>query len=91
MKEFEKLLQQAKDSPNNLRFGDLCKLAELFGFIKSRQRGSHILYSHPQITDVRQSVISFQEGSSGKAKPYQVKQLLSKIEEYNMRPSVKRS
>ena len=32
MSKIEKLLLKAEDNPQNMRFGEICKLAEHFGF-----------------------------------------------------------
>ena len=91
MTEWDKLLEQARNSPNNMRFTDLCKLAELAGFIRRKgRRGSHLLFHHPGIADAYDSAIPLQEGHSGKSKPYQVKQLLDLIEGYNLGPLERR-
>ena len=90
MAEWEKLLQQARNSPNNTRFRDLCKLAELAGFIKIRQRGSHIWFYHPDISDSYDCGITLQEGRDGKAKPFELRQLLGRIENYDLKPKKKR-
>lgn len=73
----KKLLQKALSAPNNLRFGDMVKLAENFGFRLSRSRGSHHIFVHPQIRELLQEV-------RGEAKPYQVGQLLKLVEKYNL-------
>lgn len=71
-----KLLDKAANSPKNLRFEDLCALAECYGWVFQRQCGSHHIYMHPGID----SLMNFQP-RNGKAKPTQVKQLLDAIEE----------
>jgi hypothetical protein len=77
----DSLLDKAKYSPNNLRFQDLCKLAELYGFKFRRSIGtSHKIYSHPKVP----KLMNFQN-DHGKAKPYQVRELLDAIEEYELK------
>jgi predicted RNA binding protein YcfA (HicA-like mRNA interferase family) len=73
MGRFEKLLQRATEAPGNLRFSDLCTLAEMAGFVFDRAGGSHKIYKHPA-----GGMMNFQD-VNGKAKPYQVKQLLDYI------------
>jgi hypothetical protein len=75
----KKLLQRALSSPNNLRFGDMVKLAENFGFRLSRSSGSHHIFVH---ADVRE-LLNLQE-VRGKAKPYQIGQFLKLVEKYNL-------
>jgi predicted RNA binding protein YcfA (HicA-like mRNA interferase family) len=74
-----KLLQQALHSPHNLRFTDACALAAAFGFRLARTRGSHHILIHPEIPEL----LNLQE-VGGKAKAYQVRQLLRLIERYNL-------
>lgn len=75
----EKILEQARAGARNLRFADLCRLAEALGFRLSRVRGSHHIYSHPSVPEL----INLQS-VNGKAKPYQVRQLLDLVERYNL-------
>lgn len=75
----QKLLERALAGPKNFRFGDLVRLVEAFGFRLERVSGSHHVFVHP---DVRE-VLSLQS-AKGKAKPYQVQQFLSLVEEYNL-------
>jgi len=58
-----------------VRFRDLCKVCEHF-FGKSRQGGtSHRVYKTPWQGDPRVNI----QGHKGKAKPYQVRQVLKAI------------
>lgn len=76
----EKLLTKATNSPNNLRFTDLCKLAECYGWVPRPQNGtSHAIYLNPQLGNDAGSLMNFQN-RNGQAKPKQVKQLLEAIE-----------
>ncbi|MEJ7577831.1 MAG: hypothetical protein WKF74_12610 [Pyrinomonadaceae bacterium] len=80
MSRCEKLLNKAKNAPHNLRFEELCKLAECHGWEFVRQDGtSHAQYMHPALGNSVGSLMNFQE-KNGKAKRYQVKQLLDAIE-----------
>ena len=74
-----KLLQKALSSPANLRFEEACALARAFGFHPSRVKGSHHIFAHPSVREL----VNLQE-VRGKAKPYQVKQLLVLVEGYNL-------
>lgn len=76
MSKIEKILRAAQNNPENLRFNELCQLAEAYGFVFSRQKGSHSIYKRPG----QMSVMTFQD-DRGKAKAYQVKQLLAAIDE----------
>ena len=70
-----KLFQLARDNPAGLRFRDLCRLAEAFGFVFQRQKGSHRVYKYPGLWQI----MIFQD-DHGTAKAYQVRQLLDCIE-----------
>jgi hypothetical protein len=76
MSDLEKLLTQLKTNPRNCRFQDLCKICDYY-FGKPRQnKGSHRIYKTPWPGDPRINIQNHQ----GKAKVYQVKQVLSAIE-----------
>ena len=76
MPNCDKLLEHAKNSPSGLRFAELCALAECFGFVAARQSSSHCVYKYPG----RLQLMNFQS-VGGRAKEYQVNQLLSAIED----------
>jgi HicA toxin of bacterial toxin-antitoxin, len=75
----EKLLEKALNSPQNLRFAEALKLAEAFGFQVARVRGSHHILRRPGVPEL----LNFQN-VGGKAKPYQIKQLIEIVEAYNL-------
>jgi predicted RNA binding protein YcfA (HicA-like mRNA interferase family) len=74
-----KLLAKALSSPANLRFAEMQRLVEAFGFRLLRVTASHHIYGRPGNAEQ----INLQE-VSGKAKPYQVRQFLRLIERYNI-------
>ena len=76
----EKLLERlAADKLSNVAFADLCRLAEAFGFRLERVRGSHHIYTH-QEQPVRLNL----QDRHGEAKPYQIRQLIAIVEDYNL-------
>ena len=75
----QKLLKKLLSGSKNIHFSDAKACAEAFGFRLDRINGSHHIYLHPDIPDM----INLQD-VNGKAKPYQVKQLLQIIELYNL-------
>jgi len=80
MARCEKLLEKAKNSPHNLRFEEICALAECHGWEFVRQDGtSHKVYLHPALGNSAGALMNFQS-KDGKAKRYQVRQLLDAIE-----------
>jgi predicted RNA binding protein YcfA (HicA-like mRNA interferase family) len=72
-----KRLEEARANIISLRFGNLCALAECFGWIFIRQSGSHRIYKRSGST----VLMNFQEDRNGRAKPYQVRQLLAAIDQ----------
>lgn len=74
-----KLLRKALSSSKNMHFSELVALAEAFGFRLSRVSGSHHIFVHPQV----QELINLQD-VGGQAKPYQVRQLLRLVEQYDL-------
>ncbi len=74
-----KLLQKLLSDSKNIRFGEACACAEAFGFGLSRINGSHHIYVHPEIPEL----VNLQN-VGGKAKAYQIKQLLQIIERHNL-------
>lgn len=81
MAKCDKLLEKAKNSPNNLRFNEIRKLAECYGWVFDRQNGtSHAIYLHPSLGKSPDALMNFQN-NKGKAKPGQVRQLLNAIED----------
>jgi len=75
----QKLLRKVLSGSKNIRFAEIMKLAEAFGFCLSRTAGSHHIMVHP---DVPQPLNLQEVGDQ--AKPYQVRQLLKLVEQYNL-------
>ena len=76
----KKLLSKLLSGSKNIRFAEAVSCAELFGFKLTRVRGSHHVFTHPRVSEL----INLQN-VQGKAKSYQVKQLLKIIESYDLR------
>ena len=74
-----KLLRQALQSPTNLRFSEALQLAEAFGFHHVRTSGSHYILSRPGVPQL----VNLQN-VGGKAKGYQIRQLLKLVEKHNL-------
>lgn len=72
----EELLAKFEMSPQNVKFVELVKVCDtIFG--KARQSGSsHRVYKTPWQGDPRVNI----QNAKGKAKPYQVKQILRAVE-----------
>ena len=63
----------------NIRFDDLARLLAELGFELARIRGSHHVFTHPAIPQP----LSLQP-VGGQVKPYQLRQVLRLLEEYNL-------
>lgn len=74
-----KLLQKLLSGSKNIRFSEAVAGAEMFGFRLDRISGSHHIFVHPDVSEL----VNLQD-VKGKAKPYQIKQLLQVIERYNL-------
>lgn len=77
MAKCKKLLRRAKRGAT-LKIDELRQLLRCYGFELARSRGSHELWKHPSLPG---TLINIQAGSSGDAKPYQVRQVLAAIED----------
>ena len=74
-----KLLKKLMSGSKNVRFAEATAVAEAYGFKLDRVSGSHHIYVHPGIPEL----INLQN-VKGKAKTYQIKQLLKIVEKYNL-------
>jgi len=64
----------------SIDFQALCTLLPHIGYQAWRRHGSHHLFVHPD----RPENINIQPGASGKAKPYQVKQVRDLLRKYGL-------
>jgi hypothetical protein len=70
-----KIVQQMQGNPSNISFSDLCKVCDYY-FGKPRQdSSSHRIYKTPWPGDPRINI----QNDKGKAKAYQVKQILKAL------------
>ncbi len=76
MANVEDILARMREEPKNIRFTDLCKVCNFY-FGKPRQGGSsHRVYKMPWKGDPRINI----QNHKGKAKVYQVRQVLRAVE-----------
>jgi hypothetical protein len=76
MVKIDDILLQMKRNPKNVKFRDLCKVCDLyFGDVRQKS-GSHRIYKTPWQGDPRINI----QNHRGKAKAYQVKQVLMAID-----------
>jgi hypothetical protein len=72
MATIEDIIKEMEQNPKGIRFNVLCKVCEFY-FGEPRQKGSsHRIYQTPWIGDPRNNI----QNDKGKAKIYQVKQVL---------------
>ena len=74
MGRWQRLVETARRSPANVGFEELCRLVERLSFVERRRAGSHRIYRHSTRPEL--PLINLRAGPSGKAKPYQVRQVL---------------
>ncbi|OYT92519.1 MAG: toxin HicA [Burkholderiales bacterium PBB3] len=76
MAQVEKILEMMRREPGNVSFNDFKKVCESY-FGAPRQDGSsHAIFKTPWPGDPRVNI----QNAKGKAKPYQVRQVLQAIE-----------
>lgn len=71
-----KILAQMRANPSNIRYEDLAKVCEHNFGPPRTSGGSHAVFKTPWPGDPRVNI----QNDHGKAKPYQVRQVLSAIE-----------
>ncbi len=76
-----KLLERLANSRNNVRFSDFERLVLALGFRRVDGQGSHRTYEHAKHLEARLNL----QPVDGEAKPYQIKQLLTMVDAYNLR------
>lgn len=74
-----KLLAVAHRNPADMRFSELVRLLKALGYTLARTTGSHQIFTADNLP-----MVNLQK-SKGKAKPYQVRQVLSIIETHNLK------
>jgi len=75
----KKALRKILSGSKNIRFKEAIGVAEAFGFKLDRVSGSHHIFVHPGVPDLLNL-----QNAKGRAKPYQLKQLLKIIEKHNL-------
>jgi hypothetical protein len=74
----EDILEAARRNPRDIRFAELVRLVEALGFKRRRTSGSHHIFKAPGLP-----LINLQS-EGGKAKPYQVRQVIDLVEQYKL-------
>lgn len=76
MTKIEDLLIKVQRNPKDVRFSELCKICDKFFGEPRQKKSSHRIYKTPWQGDPRVNI----QNDKGKAKIYQVKQVLLAIE-----------
>jgi hypothetical protein len=76
MTKIDDILMQMKRNPKDVKFTDLCKICENFFGEPRQSASSHRIYKTPWQGDPRINI----QNNRGKAKTYQVKQVLLAME-----------
>ncbi len=76
MTKIDDLLEKIRRNPKDVRYSDLCKICDHFFGEPRQQKSSHRIYKTPWEGDPRVNI----QSSKGKAKIYQVEQVLLAIE-----------
>lgn len=76
MKAPKKILDRMRREPANVSFGELKRVCEEFFGKPSQTGGSHLIFKTPWPGDPRINI----QNSGGKAKAYQVRQVLAAID-----------
>ena len=76
MASVEEIIAALRNNPKGVRFADLVKVCDAYFGTPRRASGSHRVYRTPWPGDPRVNI----QDKRGKAKPYQVRQVLSAIE-----------
>lgn len=81
----KELIRKFKNNPKDVKFSDLCKVCDYY-FGEPRQSGSsHRIYKTPWQGDPRVNI----QNHKGKAKAYQVKQVLKAIDKLEVEHGTK--
>ena len=76
----QKLLEKILAGSKNIRFEEFIGLVEGFGFTLARVRGSHHIFEHSTVPELLNL-----QNHKGQVKPYQVRQFLQLVEQYQLR------
>ena len=76
VRKTEKTLQQMRNSANNVRYSDLCRVCDEYFGAATQEGTSHRVYD---VAIPGTPPVNIQVGKNSKAKPYQVRQVLKAI------------
>ncbi|MDR2733738.1 MAG: type II toxin-antitoxin system HicA family toxin [Spirochaetota bacterium] len=76
----QKLLQQILSNQKNVKYNDFVTILEAYGFYHARAEGSHNIFRNVSVKEITNI-----QNVHGEVKPYQIRQLFSLIEKYNLK------
>jgi hypothetical protein len=76
MSKIEEVVAAMRQNPKNVRYADLCRVCDHYFGVPRQEGSSHRIYKTPWAGDPRVNV----QNDRGKAKAYQVKQVLAAID-----------
>ena len=76
VRDLTKILRQMSENPKGVRFADLRRVCEFYFGKPRKSGGSHCIFKTPWPGDPRVNI----QNNKGKAKQYQVRQVLHAIE-----------
>ena len=86
MAKLDEIVRQMKRNPKDVRFSDLRKVCDHFFGEPPKRASSHVVYKTPWQGDPRINI----QNHKGKAKAYQVKQVLLALEKLEVNHATKK-
>jgi hypothetical protein len=86
MSKIDEIILKMKENPKGIRFSDLCKACDHFFGEPRKSASSHRVYKTPWQGDPRINI----QNDKGKAKSYQVKQVLLALEKLEVNHGIKK-
>jgi len=86
MPKIDDILEQMRQNPKDVRFSELCKLCDYYFGEARQKKSSHRVYKTPWQGDPRINI----QNDKGKAKAYQVKQVLLALEKLEVNDGTKK-
>jgi len=86
MAKIDEIIARMMQNPKGIRFNDLCKVCDHFFGEPRQSTGSHLVYKTPWQGDPRINI----QNDKGRAKSYQVKQVLLALEKLEVNHGIKK-
>jgi hypothetical protein len=86
MPKIDEIISKMKQNPKGIRFNDLSKVCDQFFGEPRKSSGSHRVYKTPWQGDPRINI----QNDKGKAKAYQVKQVLLALDKLEVNHGIKK-